>query len=109
MDPAVVAALRGVVDAGAGDADGAANAFRTHRQMRAAHADGQTRPGLGEIDREARKNSQAAVEAKISHRASRQIIRVAAAKDDSGRWLLRPSGGSERNRAKARRTRAPSG
>src|SRR5579863_8726246 len=73
MDSAMVAAVRSVVDAGAGDADGAANALRAHREMSAAHADGQTGPGLGEIDREAGEDSQAAVEAKVAHRASRQL------------------------------------
>src|ERR1700730_7158148 len=63
----MVAALRGVVDAGAGYADGAAHAARTHRHVRPAHPDGQARPRLGEVDRQPREKPHPAVESEVAH------------------------------------------
>src|SRR5258708_1201846 len=74
MDSAMVAAVRSIVNAGARDSDDAAHPARTHRDVGAAHSDGQTRPRLGEVNREAREYSQPAVESKVTHRRARPII-----------------------------------
>src|SRR5512143_105918 len=75
MKSRVVTAVRSVVDAGAGNSDGLANALATDRDVRAAHADGQTRSRLGQVYRQTGENRNSSVEPEISHRPAHRSLR----------------------------------
>src|SRR5690348_9271996 len=70
MIAGMLAAVRRVVDAGAGDADGPAHAAAAHRDVRAAYPDRYARSRFRQIDRQPREDPQPPVKSEIAHRPS---------------------------------------
>src|ERR1700691_2741344 len=89
VDPRIGPRARGVVDAGAGQADRPRDAAMAQGYMGAAHAEGQARSRLREIDRQPGKDIDPAIESEVAHDGLRNDRRRATAKTNPAAPMYR--------------------